>query len=87
MRCSCKECGTYMIQADSDRLGCVCPDCGYRCTDCLGTDTVLRKEEISRFHTAGGGRLGMLLSLTEEDAALDTAEETDETWMNESLNG
>ena len=22
MRCSCKECGTYMIQAESDHLGC-----------------------------------------------------------------
>ena len=28
MRCSCKECGTYMVQAESDHLGCVCPDCG-----------------------------------------------------------
>ena len=47
MRCSCKECGTYMIQAESDRLGCVCPDCGYRCNDCLGTDTVVSRDRIS----------------------------------------
>ena len=46
MRCSCKECGTYMIQADSDRLGCVCPDCGYHCSDCLGTDTVVSRDRI-----------------------------------------
>ena len=46
MRCSCKECGTYMIQAESDRLGCVCPDCGYRCRDCLGTDTVVSRERL-----------------------------------------
>ncbi len=46
MRCSCKECGTYMVQADSDRLGCVCPDCGYRCRDCLGTDTVVSREGL-----------------------------------------
>ena len=46
MRYSCKECGTYMIQAESDRLGCVCPDCGYRCSDCLGTDTVVPKDHI-----------------------------------------
>ena len=46
MRCSCKECGTYMIQAESDRLGCVCPDCGYRCNDCLGTDTVVSRDRI-----------------------------------------
>ena len=46
MRCSCKECGTYMVQADSDLLGCVCPDCGYRCRDCLGTDTVVSRENL-----------------------------------------
>ena len=47
MRCSCKTCGTYMIQAESDRLGCVCPECGYRCTDCLGTDTVVSREQLA----------------------------------------
>ncbi len=46
MRCSCKECGTYMIQAESDRLGCVCPECGYRCSDCLGTDTVVSRDRL-----------------------------------------
>lgn len=46
MRCSCKECGTYMVQADSDKLGCVCPDCGYRCNDCLGTNTVVSREML-----------------------------------------
>ena len=45
-RCSCKECGTYMIQAESDRLGCVCPDCGYRCDDCLGTNTVVGRDRL-----------------------------------------
>ena len=37
-----------MIQADSDLLGCVCPDCGYRCRDCLGTDTVVSRENLGR---------------------------------------
>lgn len=46
MRCSCKECGTWMVQADSDRLGCVCTVCGYRCNDCLGTDTVVSRESL-----------------------------------------
>ena len=46
MRCSCKVCDTYMIQAESDRLGCVCPDCGYRCTDCLGTNTVVPRDQL-----------------------------------------
>ena len=46
MRCGCKECGTYMIQAESNRLGCVCPECGYRCSDCLGTDTVVTRDRL-----------------------------------------
>ena len=46
MRCSCKVCDTYMIQADSDLLGCVCPECGYRCRDCLGTDTVVSRDRL-----------------------------------------
>ena len=46
MRCSCKECGTYMVQAESDHLGCICPDCGYRCNDCLGTNTVVSREAL-----------------------------------------
>ena len=47
MRCSCKVCGTYMVQAESEHLGCVCPDCGYRCDDCLGTDTVVSRDRLA----------------------------------------
>ena len=50
MRCSCRNCGTYMIQADDLTLGCVCPECGERCTACLGTDTVLSPEQIRDLH-------------------------------------
>lgn len=46
MRCSCKECGIYMVQADSPHLGCVCPECFYRCTDCLGTNTVVSRDSL-----------------------------------------
>jgi len=46
MRCSCKKCGTYMVQADDLTLGCRCPDCGERCTACLGTNTVMSADEI-----------------------------------------
>ena len=35
-----------MIQADSELLGCVCPECGSRCRDCLGTDTVVSREAL-----------------------------------------
>ena len=46
MRCSCRECGTYMVQAEDEVMGCVCPECFNRCTDCLGTDSILTKEDI-----------------------------------------
>ena len=51
VRCSCRSCGAYMIQAESDRLGCVCPDCGSRCADCLGTDTVVSRDRLADLAT------------------------------------
>lgn len=48
MRCSCPKCGTYMIQAESLRLGCACPECGVHCSDCLGTDTVISRDAFRR---------------------------------------
>ena len=48
MRCSCPECDTYMVHAESLSLGCVCPNCGARCTACLGTDTVISRESLRR---------------------------------------
>lgn len=48
MRCSCHECGTYMNQAESMELGCVCPDCGYRCKACLGTNSVVSREDLKK---------------------------------------
>ena len=52
MRCSCPECGTYMIQAESMHLGCVCPECGARCKACLGTDTVISRETLKELKTS-----------------------------------
>lgn len=46
MRCSCPECGTYMVHSESMHLGCVCPECGARCKMCLGTNTVISREEL-----------------------------------------
>ena len=36
-----------MVQAESAALGCVCPECGYRCRDCLGTDTVVSRDHLA----------------------------------------
>ena len=46
MRCSCRVCDTYMVQSEGLALGCVCPDCGYRCKACLGTDSVVSRDAL-----------------------------------------
>lgn len=46
MRCSCHECGTYMVQSEGLELGCVCPECGYRCKACLGTNSVVSRDGL-----------------------------------------
>ncbi len=46
MRCSCHMCDTYMNQSEGLELGCVCPNCGYRCKACLGTDSVVSREGL-----------------------------------------
>ena len=38
-----------MVQSDDSHLGCVCPECGERCTACLGTDSVMSRESIESF--------------------------------------
>ena len=48
MRCMCRECGTYMVQAEDGKLGCICPECFNRCRDCLGTDSVMSREELKQ---------------------------------------
>lgn len=47
MRCGCPYCEAFMIQAESENT-CICPDCGYRCTACLGANSMLSKEEIKQ---------------------------------------
>ena len=48
MRCGCPQCGTYMIQSESLDLGCVCPECLYRCRACMGTNTVVSRENLHK---------------------------------------
>ena len=79
MRCSCKECGTYMIQAESNRLGCVCPDCGYRCSDCLGTDTVVSRERLKE--------LAFDPRFDPENLASSFTQDGDEEWYDDRTTG
>ena len=46
MRCSCPECDTYMVHSESGEPCCICPNCFYRCTACLGTNTVISREDL-----------------------------------------
>lgn len=46
MRCSCHVCDTYMVHSEGLELGCVCPQCGYRCKACLGTDSVISRDSL-----------------------------------------
>ena len=48
MRCGCPHCEAYMIQSETEHQACVCPDCGYRCNACLGTNTVITREMLSQ---------------------------------------
>ena len=48
MRCSCQNCGTYMVHSESFQLGCVCTECGQRCKQCLGTNTVVSREDLKQ---------------------------------------
>ena len=45
-----------MIQSESLDLGCVCPECLYRCRACMGTNTVVSREDLHKLtfidHTA-----------------------------------
>lgn len=36
-----------MIQSETERMACVCPECGYRCNACLGTNTVISREQLA----------------------------------------
>ena len=45
MRCGCPDCGAYMVHADGPELGCVCPQCGRHCRDCLGLSAPLTRTE------------------------------------------
>ena len=46
MRCECAQCGAYMVHAEDLTLVCICPACEARCTACLGTNSVLTREQL-----------------------------------------
>ncbi len=55
MRCSCRTCGTYMVQEEYGlQSGCRCPDCGAMCRDCMGSaQEPLKKDELAAYFALG----------------------------------
>ena len=62
MRCACPNCGTYMVHSESMSLGCVCPQCATRCKMCLGTNSVVPREDLAQI----ASRLAYISQITEE---------------------
>lgn len=74
MRCGCPECGAYMVHADGAHVGCVCPDCKYRCTACLGTNSVLSREALRHLKENPELARRVMDNILDEDASQDDGE-------------
>ena len=77
MRCSCHVCDTYMVQSEGLELGCVCPQCGYRCKACLGTDSVVGRDALGALKDDALLMQEILASFDEDDAAQDVDDSAD----------
>ena len=77
MRCSCHVCDTYMVQSEGLELGCVCPQCGYRCKACLGTDSVVGRDALGKLKDDALLMQEILASFDEDDAAQDVDDSAD----------
>ena len=77
MRCSCHVCDTYMNQSEGLELGCVCPNCGYRCKACLGTDSVIGRESLDALKDNALLMREIFSSFEEDDAPPDVDDSTD----------
>jgi len=36
-----------MIHSETEGQACVCPECGYRCNACLGTNSIITREQLA----------------------------------------
>ena len=74
MRCSCQNCGVYMVQSEGLEKGCVCPNCLTRCKQCLGTDSVVSRESLKQ------AALSYLSRAMDEERAAAEADARDEEY-------
>ncbi|MEG1810253.1 MAG: hypothetical protein RR232_00710 [Clostridia bacterium] len=75
MRCSCRNCGTYMVQTEQGlSSGCKCPECFAVCRDCMGSvQKPLSAEQLSAM---------VLADITDDENEIITgsAEQTPGDW-------
>lgn len=83
MRCSCTVCDTYMVHAESMALGCVCPECGNRCTACLGTNTVISREALRSWRQDPVMERMVIEKIETDEAAADEAQQADRPWKDD----
>lgn len=78
MRCGCPDCGTWMVHSEGLTMGCVCPNCGTRCTDCLGTNTLVSREQLRRLKDDPVFQMKYLDAVERDEAADDGFDEVRE---------
>ena len=57
-----------MVQSETEEQACVCPDCGYRCNACLGTNTVITREQLSALRATSWFTPSFESPLSDEEA-------------------
>ena len=65
MRCSCKVCGTYMVQRERGvESGCICPQCFTVCTACISPlgGKPLSPEDLKEAYAFGAFRQDLPMS-------------------------
>lgn len=60
MRCSCPQCGIYMVQKEKGANStCVCPKCQHACDACMGSGVQMEKGgEVPEYIRRAYGNLG-----------------------------
>lgn len=71
MRCSCQNCGTYMVQDEKGlNSRCICPQCFATCSACMGTKQLPEHKEGLELIAYLRQRYDDALPETEEEARI-----------------
>ena len=66
-----------MARSEGLELGCVCPQCGYRCKACLGTNSVVSRDALKGLAFDESLMRDIFAALDAEDAPADVDESPD----------